>query len=55
VSPERCSVRKPTATSQAGHGSNHALGPPAYRVDRHVRYDPAAVRSWLDAQDAYGR
>jgi hypothetical protein len=31
------------------------VGPPAYRVGRHIRYDPAAVRIWLDAQDAYGR
>jgi predicted DNA-binding transcriptional regulator AlpA len=31
------------------------IGPPAYRVGRHLRYDPAAVRTWLDAQDAYGR
>lgn len=25
-------------------------GPPAFRVGRHLRYDPAAVWSWLDAQ-----
>jgi Helix-turn-helix domain len=31
------------------------IGPPAYRVGRHIRYDPAAVRTWLSAQDAYGR
>jgi predicted DNA-binding transcriptional regulator AlpA len=31
------------------------VGPPAYRVGRHIRYDPAAVRTWLEAQDAYGR
>lgn len=29
--------------------------PPAYRVGRHIRYDPAAVRTWLNTQDAYGR
>lgn len=23
-------------------------GPAAYRVGRHLRYEPAAVRSWLD-------
>jgi excisionase family DNA binding protein len=23
------------------------LGPPAYRVGRHLRYDAAAVRRWL--------
>ena len=22
-------------------------GPPAYRLGRHLRYDPAAVRAWL--------
>lgn len=26
------------------------LGPRAYRVGRHLRYDPADVREWLDAQ-----
>ena len=31
------------------------IGPPAYRVGRHIRYDPAAVRTWLNTQDAYGR
>ena len=31
------------------------VGPPAYRVGRHIRYDPAAVRTWLNTQDAYGR
>jgi Helix-turn-helix domain len=25
-------------------------GPAAYRVGRHLRYDPAAVRAWLDEQ-----
>ena len=25
-------------------------GPQAYRVGRHLRYDPAAVRQWLDEQ-----
>ncbi|MBA2560713.1 MAG: helix-turn-helix domain-containing protein [Propionibacteriales bacterium] len=23
------------------------VGPPAYRVGRHLRYDPVAVRRWL--------
>lgn len=30
-------------------------GPPAFRVGRHLRYDPAAVRSWLDAQTGVRR
>lgn len=25
-------------------------GPPACRVGRHLRYDPAAVRAWLQRQ-----
>lgn len=28
------------------------IGPPAYKVGRHLRYDPAAVRTWLDGQAA---
>ena len=31
------------------------VGPPAYRVGRHIRCDPSAVRTWLNTQDAYGR
>jgi hypothetical protein len=26
---------------------HHRCGPPAYKVGRHLRYDPAAVRAWL--------
>ena len=26
------------------------VGPPAYRVGRHIRYDPGAVRAWLHTQ-----
>ncbi|GAA3630966.1 helix-turn-helix domain-containing protein [Microlunatus ginsengisoli] len=26
------------------------LGPAAYRVGRHLRYDPAAVKAWLSEQ-----
>jgi hypothetical protein len=28
------------------------IGPPAYKVGRHLRYDPAAVRAWLDREAA---
>jgi hypothetical protein len=27
-------------------------GPPAARVGRHLRYDPAAVRAWFREQEA---
>lgn len=27
-------------------------GPPAFKVGRHLRYDPAAVRAWLAKQVA---
>lgn len=30
---------------------HRGYGPPGRRVGRHVRYDPAAVRRWFDAQD----
>jgi excisionase family DNA binding protein len=26
---------------------HRSVGPPAYRVGKHLRYDPAAVRRWL--------
>jgi len=25
------------------------VGPPGFRVGRHVRYDPKAVREWIDS------
>lgn len=27
-------------------------GPPGFRVGRHIRYDPAAVRTWTEQQSA---
>ena len=30
-------------------------GPPAYRVGRYLRYDPTALRSWLEAGGTRGR
>ncbi len=33
----------------------HRAGPPGFRVGRHVRYDPADVRAWLDQQRAAAR
>ncbi|MFE6691632.1 helix-turn-helix transcriptional regulator [Streptomyces sp. NPDC057743] len=27
-------------------------GPPGFRVGKHVRYDPDAVRAWIDQQTA---
>lgn len=32
----------------------HGIGPAAYRVGRHLRYDPAVVRRWL-VEDCLGR
>ncbi|MFE9317276.1 helix-turn-helix domain-containing protein [Streptomyces albidoflavus] len=26
------------------------IGPPGFRVGRHLRYDPTAVRTWIDHQ-----
>jgi predicted DNA-binding transcriptional regulator AlpA len=28
------------------------IGPPAFRVGRHLRYEPAEVRTWIQAQKA---
>jgi excisionase family DNA binding protein len=30
----------------------HRTGPPASRIGRHLRYDPAAVRAWVKEQEA---
>jgi predicted DNA-binding transcriptional regulator AlpA len=27
-------------------------GPPGFRIGKHVRYDPAAVRAWVDERTA---
>lgn len=29
---------------------HHRSGPPAYKVGRHLRYDPVEVRAWLERQ-----
>ncbi len=26
------------------------IGPPSFRVGRHLRYDPAAVRAWVEGR-----
>ncbi len=31
---------------------HHRSGPPAFKVGKHLRYDPGAVRSWLTEQAA---
>lgn len=31
---------------------HRGCGPDAYRVGRHLRYDPCAVRSWLEQHGA---
>ena len=41
-------LRVPTATLYQWR--HHRVGPPAFKVGRHLRYDPAAVRSWLTSQ-----
>ncbi|MEV4275861.1 helix-turn-helix domain-containing protein [Actinoplanes xinjiangensis] len=35
----------PTATLYQWR--HRRVGPPAFKVGRHLRYDPAAVRAWL--------
>ncbi|MFE2055579.1 helix-turn-helix transcriptional regulator [Streptomyces sp. NPDC059446] len=32
------------------HWRKQRIGPSGFRVGRHVRYDPAAVRAWVDQQ-----
>ncbi|MEH1124452.1 helix-turn-helix transcriptional regulator [Micromonospora sp. CPCC 206061] len=32
--------------------SQRRVGPPARRVGRHLRYDPAEVRAWFSEQEA---
>jgi predicted DNA-binding transcriptional regulator AlpA len=29
---------------------HHRTGPPAYKVGRYLRYDPAEIRAWLTEQ-----
>jgi predicted DNA-binding transcriptional regulator AlpA len=31
---------------------HRGVGPPASKVGRHLRYDPAKVRAWLAAREA---
>ncbi|GAA1626759.1 helix-turn-helix transcriptional regulator [Actinoplanes couchii] len=43
-------LRVPTATLYQWR--HRHIGPPAFKVGRHLRYDPAAVRAWLVAGEA---
>jgi hypothetical protein len=42
-------LRVPTATLYQWR--HHRVGPPAFKVGRHLRYDPASVRTWLTTQE----
>jgi predicted DNA-binding transcriptional regulator AlpA len=42
-------LQVPTATLYQWR--HQRVGPPVFKVGRHLRYDPAAVRSWLAAQE----
>jgi hypothetical protein len=42
-------LRVPTATLYQWR--HNRIGPPAFKVGRHLRYDPAAVRRWLTDQE----
>ncbi|MDT4992812.1 MAG: hypothetical protein QOH97_2704 [Actinoplanes sp.] len=42
-------LQVPTATIYQWR--HHRVGPPAFKVGRHLRYDPAAVRVWLATQE----
>ncbi|MFE5831613.1 helix-turn-helix domain-containing protein [Streptomyces sp. NPDC056508] len=35
------------------HWRKKRTGPPGFRVGRHVRYDPAAVRTWVTQQSEF--
>ncbi|URN16123.1 MULTISPECIES: helix-turn-helix domain-containing protein [Streptomyces] len=37
------------------HWRKQRTGPPGFRVGRHVRYDPAAVRTWVTRQSQTDR
>ncbi|MCA1274037.1 helix-turn-helix domain-containing protein [Streptomyces sp. 7G] len=32
------------------HWRKRRTGPPGFRVGRHIRYDPATVRAWIEHQ-----
>ncbi|MEU5326127.1 helix-turn-helix transcriptional regulator [Streptomyces parvus] len=34
------------------HWRKRRTGPPGFRIGRHIRYDPAAVRDWITEQAA---
>ncbi|MFG1608359.1 helix-turn-helix domain-containing protein [Actinoplanes sp. NPDC049265] len=42
-------LRVPTATLYQWR--HHRVGPPAFKVGRHLRYDPAALRAWLASRE----
>lgn len=46
-------LRLPVATLRAWR--HRKVGPPAFRVGKHVRYDLAQVRLWVDEQQKADR
>ncbi|MEU0700963.1 helix-turn-helix domain-containing protein [Streptomyces bacillaris] len=32
------------------HWRKRRTGPPGFRIGRHIRYDPATVRAWIEHQ-----
>ncbi|WP_406321591.1 helix-turn-helix domain-containing protein [Streptomyces sp. NBC_01637] len=51
-SPEDLAAMLAVPIETVYHWRKRRIGPPGFRVGRHVRYDPAAVRDWIERQTA---
>ncbi|MET8272554.1 helix-turn-helix domain-containing protein [Streptomyces sp. NPDC005096] len=54
LTPEDLAAMLTVPIETVYHWRKRRIGPPpGFRVGRHVRYDPAAVRAWIDQQTAH--
>ncbi|MFJ1897860.1 helix-turn-helix transcriptional regulator [Streptomyces sp. NPDC088115] len=52
LTPEDVAAMLAVPIETVYHWRKRRTGPPGFRVGRHIRYDPAAVRDWIDQQTA---
>ncbi|NGN64106.1 helix-turn-helix domain-containing protein [Streptomyces sp. A7024] len=51
LTPEDISVTFVVPVETVYYWRKRRIGPPGFRVGKHLRYDPAAVRAWAREQE----
>ncbi|MFC8340059.1 helix-turn-helix transcriptional regulator [Streptomyces rubiginosohelvolus] len=52
LTPEEIAALLTVPIETVYHWRKRRTGPPGFRIGRHIRYDPAAVRDWITEQAA---